>query len=119
MKNKEYSRSTDIRNAAELYDNLSTSDKALIEAMMVGAPCVTSYVGGISDYLIDGENGYFYRSDEPEMLAYRVIELFSSIDKCSAISKAAKASTINARCSLDLSNDFRKIYSEIVRNKTI
>ena len=34
MKNKEYSRSTDIRNAAELYDNLSTSDKALIEAMM-------------------------------------------------------------------------------------
>jgi len=34
MKNKEYSRSTDIRNAAELYDNLSTSDKALIDAMM-------------------------------------------------------------------------------------
>lgn len=34
MKDKEYSRSTDIRNAAELYDNLSTSDKALIDAMM-------------------------------------------------------------------------------------
>jgi len=34
MKNKEHSRSTDIRNAAELYDNLSTSDKALIDAMM-------------------------------------------------------------------------------------
>lgn len=34
MSRKEYSRSTDIRNAAELYDNLSTSDKALIEAMM-------------------------------------------------------------------------------------
>ena len=33
-KNKEYSRSTDIRNAAELYDNLSISDKALIDAMM-------------------------------------------------------------------------------------
>ena len=34
MKNKEYSRSTDLRNAAELYDNLSTSNKALIDAMM-------------------------------------------------------------------------------------
>lgn len=34
MKNKEYSRSTDIKNACELYDNLSTSDKALIDAMI-------------------------------------------------------------------------------------
>lgn len=34
MKNKEYSRSTDIRNAAELYGNLSTSDKALMDAMI-------------------------------------------------------------------------------------
>lgn len=34
MKNKEHSRSTDIKNACELYDNLSTSDKALIDAMI-------------------------------------------------------------------------------------
>ena len=33
MKNKEHSRSTDIKNACELYDNLSTSDKALMDAM--------------------------------------------------------------------------------------
>ena len=34
MKNKEHSRSTDIKNACELYDNLSTSDKALMDAMI-------------------------------------------------------------------------------------
>lgn len=34
MKSKEYSRSTNIGNAAELYGDLSPSDKTLIEAMM-------------------------------------------------------------------------------------
>lgn len=34
MKNKEYSRSTDIKNAAELYDNLPPAEKALIDAML-------------------------------------------------------------------------------------
>lgn len=34
MKNKEYSRSTDLRNAAELYDNLPPAGKALIDAML-------------------------------------------------------------------------------------
>ena len=34
MKNKEHSRSTDIRNASKIYDNLSDSNKLLIAAMM-------------------------------------------------------------------------------------
>ena len=34
MKNKEYSRSTDISNASKIYDNLSDSNKLLIAAMM-------------------------------------------------------------------------------------
>lgn len=34
MKNKEYSRSTNISNASKIYDNLSDSNKLLIAAMM-------------------------------------------------------------------------------------
>lgn len=97
---------------------IENHSSTLIEAMMVGAPCVSAYVGGISDYFVDGENGFFYRSEEPEMLAYRVMELFSSIDKCSALSAAAKEKTIVARSSLDISNDFKNIYSVVVQRNT-
>lgn len=34
MKNREYSRSTNISNASKIYDNLSDSNKLLIAAMM-------------------------------------------------------------------------------------
>lgn len=94
---------------------IENHSSTLIEAMMVGAPCVSSYVGGISDYLIDGENGFFYRSDEPEMLAYRVMELFANQDVCSKISREARLSTINSRSSSNLSTDFKSIYEEIAR----
>lgn len=109
----EYMEKCNVFVMSSVIENHSST---LIEAMMVGVPCVTSYVGGISDYLHDGVNGYFYRSDEPEMLAYRVMELFADRDKCISISNEARESTIKARCTLmDLTQDFKTIYSAIVR----
>jgi glycosyltransferase involved in cell wall biosynthesis len=51
---------------------------ALAEAMIVGTPCVASYVGGSPDLLNNGECGLMYRYDEPEMLAYRVMSYFEN-----------------------------------------
>ncbi len=96
---------------------IENHSSTLIEAMMVGAPCVSAYVGGISEYLEDGVNGFFYRSDEPEMLAYRIIELFQNKELCQSISKVAKSRAIDARCSLDLYSDFCRIYSGIVNER--
>ena len=93
---------------------IENHSSTLIEAMMVGSPCVSSYVGGISDYLIDGKNGLFYRSTEPEMLAQRVIDLFSNTDKSVFISNEARESTIRSRGSLNICSDFLKIYSELI-----
>jgi glycosyltransferase involved in cell wall biosynthesis len=48
-----------------------------IEAMSVGRPVVATNVGGISDWLIDGENGFLVRPADSQALATAITRLFS------------------------------------------
>lgn len=59
---------------------IENAPNALAEAMIVGTPCVASYVGGSPDMLNNGECGLMYRFEEYEMLANRVISYFDDDD---------------------------------------
>ncbi len=48
-----------------------------IEAMSVGRPVVATDVGGISDWLIDGQNGFLVPPADSDILAKSVIKIFS------------------------------------------
>lgn len=92
---------------------IENHSSTLIEAMMVGAPCVSSYVGGISDYLSSGQNGLLYRFDEPEVLAAKILRIFANRDYARHLSDNAKKTTRTCRCSLDLAHDFYNIYLQL------
>lgn len=51
-----------------------------IEAMSVGRPIIASNVGGISDWLKDGENGYLIEPRQSQQISDSVIKLFSDKD---------------------------------------
>ena len=55
---------------------IENAPNALAEAMVLGMPCIASYVGGNAHMLNDGECGLLYRYDEPEVLALRIETLF-------------------------------------------
>lgn len=55
---------------------------AFIEAMAAGIPVVGTPVGGIPDFLKDGETGVISRMDDPEDLAEKITRLFQDSVFC-------------------------------------
>jgi len=51
---------------------VENSPNSLAEAMLVGMPCVASYVGGIPSMLEDGRTGWLYPVDDIPLLAERI-----------------------------------------------
>jgi len=95
-----------------------THCSSLIEAMVVGTPTISSYVGGISQYYKDGENGRFYRFDEPEVLASLIIDYFKDKDRMMKIANAGKVFERKSRSEIDIMDDFEKIYFSIINSAT-
>lgn len=52
------------------------SPNTLGEAMLIGTPCVASYVGGVPDMATDGHEALFYRNDDPALLAWNIKRIF-------------------------------------------
>ena len=71
--------------------SVENSSNSLGEAMILGVPCVASYVGGTPDMLIDKEEGFLYPYTEPELLAYYISKYFDDDNLC--IEKGNKART--------------------------
>lgn len=81
---------TGYLNAKEMAEKLSTvqlcvipsiienAPNSLVESMIVGTPCIASYVGGNSELLDDGMAGYLYRCNEFAMLADRISFVFEN-----------------------------------------
>lgn len=77
----------------------------LKEAMSVGVPCISSYVGGVPEYAQHNINSLLYRFEDYEMLAEHIITLFKNEDICKILSENAKKYMI----------DYNKTNSELYK----
>ena len=66
------------------------SSNSLGEAMILGMPCVASYVGGTPDMLKDRQEGFLFPYTEPELLAYYVEEFFEDDALCYEMGQKAR-----------------------------
>lgn len=69
------------------YEGLSN---ALLEAMMLGLPCISTNCAGADETITDGESGYLVPVGNENVFAEKLIELFSDKDKQARFSKNAK-----------------------------
>ncbi|MBO5341836.1 MAG: glycosyltransferase [Lachnospiraceae bacterium] len=70
--------------------SIENSSNSIGEAMLLGVPVISSYVGGIANLLRNGEEGILYQPDAPYMLAYYIRQLFEDADLAKRMSKAAR-----------------------------
>lgn len=66
---------------------IENSPNSLGEAMMLGVPCIASYVGGTCDMLEHEKEGFLYTYTEPAILAQYVKRIFEDDELCMKFSK--------------------------------
>ncbi len=102
-------------NAYVLCSTIENSPNTLGEAMMVGTPCVASYVGGVSDMAEDGKEALFYRNDDPKLLAWNLKRVFDNDELALSLSESGKKKALithdpdrNAQMLIDAYRDILK-----------
>lgn len=93
--------------------SIENSPNSLGEAMILGVPCVASYVGGIPDMLKHGEEGFIYQADAPYMLAYYICEIFRNKDMTLCFSQKARERAKKTHSREKNVNKLMKIYYEV------
>jgi glycosyltransferase involved in cell wall biosynthesis len=71
----------EIFAASHIFARPSLSEglgNAFLEAMAAGLPVIGTPVGGIPDFLIDGETGYMAKPENPESIAHAVTTIMES-----------------------------------------
>ena len=58
--------------------------------MLVGMPCVASYVGGIPDMVQEGVSGLLYPADDVPLLADRIKRIFTDDQLATSLAENAR-----------------------------
>jgi len=84
-----------------------------LEAMANGTPVIASNIGAISDYLIDGKNGFFFKKGNVDDLILKIKEYYySDIDDKALFSHNARKTALKYRHTIvikELANKFNEI----------
>lgn len=102
-------------NVFVLPSSIENSPNSLGEAMLLGVPCVSSDVGGVSDMMKHETEGYIYPADAPEMLAYYIKKVFDSGEQASKLGEKAR---IHAQVTHDPTLNSKRvmeIYEELAK----
>lgn len=92
--------------------------KVGIEAMSGGRPVITSNLGGTSDWLSEGENGFSVPPESPQEIAKKIILLLGNPDLLEQMSFCARESSFRFSTESHVKN-LLNIYQEILGSKRV
>ena len=92
---------------------IENSPNSLGEAMILGVPCIASFVGGIPDMMEHEVDGIFYQHDAYYMLAHHVIRLFSDQSLAIRLSTNARKRALITHDPSTISLKTQNIYNSI------
>lgn len=102
-------------NVFVLPSTIENSPNSLGEAMLLGVPCVSADVGGVTNLMAHNEEGYVYQSTAPYMLAYHIQQVFAMENKAEALGRRAHAHAANTHAPEKNLQDLLGIYRELAR----
>ncbi len=103
----EYLSRADVFVRPSLSEGLGIS---FLEAMAAGLPIIGTPVGGIPDFLKDGETGLFCRVSDPKDLAEKIVKILADEQLREKITKNAKALVVEKYDWNIIANKFAQIY---------
>lgn len=97
-----------------LVENQSSS---LIEAMVVGTPCISSMAGGTQDYIQHNVNGLLYNTLDAVSLASHIVSLFDNKEKAKMMSQ--NSLSFRKTREDDLGEEMNCIYNQLLQAKEL
>lgn len=95
---------------------IDNSPNALCEAMILGLPCIASYVGGIPSIISNYVNGILVPVNEPYYLAQKIIDLANNKELQAFLSKNASKSAAELHSKKRINNELIEAYNEIIND---
>lgn len=90
---------------------------SLLEAMAAGLGVVTTAVGGIPDFFVDGENGILLNSVAPESIADAILELSGNPGRLEYMRNSNRRDAWKRYEARTVTNAVEKIYEHVIANK--
>ncbi len=95
LTSKQMAEQMEKANVFVCSSKIENHSATLREAMFVGAPCISTCVGGIPEYLKNGENGEFYAFEDYKALAGKIEKLFSDGEYAEKLAKNARQTMLD------------------------
>lgn len=102
-----------------LASNIENSPNALCEAMLLGMPCIATYVGGVGSFISHEVNGYLVQPGDSYAIASYIIELFSNPSKSQSLGQFARADALVRHNPNTIVNNLISIYINIIEYQRI
>lgn len=93
---------------------IDNSPNSVCEAQLIGLPVISTNVGGISSLIQDGIDGFLVPSNEPHILACRIIELIDNPNKLITISANAILVAHKRHNTTTIKNSLLSIYKKAI-----
>ena len=82
--------------------------------MILGMPCVATFVGGTGSILKDGEEGILVQDGDPWAMAGAIVELKNNPQKAVEHGQTARARALKRHDKVTVVKDLIKVYETII-----
>lgn len=101
-------------NVMVLPSSIENSPNSLVESMLVGTPCISSFVGGVPGMLKHEEEGLLYCFNESNVLASYIERIFDSDELSNKFSSAARKRKFAEHDENKLEEQLINIYKDVI-----
>lgn len=102
---------------ADMYvtaSHIDNSPNGLCEAMILGLPCISSFVGGVGSLIKDGEEGILIQDGDPWALAGAVLEMAGNTEQAIKFGQNARKVALVRHNKERIVNDLVNVYKSVV-----
>jgi len=94
--------------------HIENSPNNLCEAMMIGLPCIATFVGGTSTIIKDNEEGLLIQDGDPWSMTGAILELINNYDQAKIYGTKARERALKRHNKKRIVDDLVAIYQKVI-----
>lgn len=104
-------------NVYVMPSHIENSPNNLCEAMILGIPCISTFVGGVGSLITDHYDGILIQDGDPYAMAGAILELANNPEKSIKLGQNARETALKRHDKNRIVNELINNYNQIINNK--